>query len=254
MANYLYLSMIPESLVVSMLPPREFGTYLAVGTEKRARGQAMFFDLTGDLLGEYFDLTTAARHCVPHTDGQPKHSVYVAVYRVLEHVPLQAVNSLWLTTKDGRSLELKQQELPHEFPGRFHLYQEICPVHPLIASLLPPWEFCRFITGRGKPIFVPKICFVDLELSEWADDPRNGRARDLPYPHLEHVRDCLLQLEGDVKKPTKTIDRVYPQQSHYRCIKNGFFLGDGTAVQYYPFPSREDLESKYHHWWRSANV
>ncbi len=34
--TYLYLSMTPESLVASMLPPEQFGNYLAVGTRKSA--------------------------------------------------------------------------------------------------------------------------------------------------------------------------------------------------------------------------
>lgn len=43
MKRYLYLSLLPEALIASMLPPEEFGNYLAVGTKKRTRGQAIFF-------------------------------------------------------------------------------------------------------------------------------------------------------------------------------------------------------------------
>ena len=46
MSVYLYLSLIPEALIASMLPPLDFGTYLAIGTKKRTRGQAMFFSAT----------------------------------------------------------------------------------------------------------------------------------------------------------------------------------------------------------------
>ena len=55
METYLYLSIMPESLIVSMLPPSEFGTYLAVGTKKSAHGQAIFFSLKG-LDSEAFNL------------------------------------------------------------------------------------------------------------------------------------------------------------------------------------------------------
>ena len=37
MSIYLYASLVPEALIVSMLPPDEFGTYYAVGTRKKAR-------------------------------------------------------------------------------------------------------------------------------------------------------------------------------------------------------------------------
>lgn len=254
MKTHLYLSMVPEALVASMLPPEEFGTYLAVGTEKRSRGNAIFLDLDDDCQCEHFDLASIPERCVPHPDGQPKHSVYLAIYRVLEHVPLDALNSLWLVTQDGRVLELKQASLPEDGPVKYHLYQEVCPVHPLIASTLGPAEFCRFITDPSRPIDVPRICFVDLELSELADDPRHGRATGLPYPYLEHIRDCLVELESDGGKHTKTVDRIHRESFPFRCIKRGFFLGDQEGLLYYPFPPRIELETTHYPWWRSANV
>ena len=39
---YLYLSLIPEALIASMLPPEEFGTYLAVGTKDPWPGDVFF--------------------------------------------------------------------------------------------------------------------------------------------------------------------------------------------------------------------
>ncbi|MDT8300491.1 MAG: hypothetical protein RQ760_03340, partial [Sedimentisphaerales bacterium] len=146
MEYHLYISLIPESLVVSMLPAEEFGRYLAVGTKKRANEQAIFFELSNDFESEHFDLKGAIELCKPHEDGQPKHSVYVSTYRVLEHVSLEAIGSLWLVTSNGLTLELKQAPLPTKTEEIHHLYQELCPVHPLIASTLDPSEFCKFIT------------------------------------------------------------------------------------------------------------
>jgi hypothetical protein len=45
MTVHLYLSLIPEALIASMLTPEEFGAYYAVGSEKRSRGQAIFFEI-----------------------------------------------------------------------------------------------------------------------------------------------------------------------------------------------------------------
>jgi len=42
MTTHFYLSLLPEALIVSMLDPEEFGTYYAVGSAKKSRGQAMF--------------------------------------------------------------------------------------------------------------------------------------------------------------------------------------------------------------------
>ncbi len=251
--TYLYLSMTPEALVASMLPPMAFGIYLAVGTRKRSHGQAMYFDLKTNFQSDYFDLSSIADRCVPHPDGQPKHSVYIGIYRALEHIPLEAVNNLYLATKDGRVLELQQGQIPSQIRGKYHLYKEICPVHPLIASSLNPMEFCRFITDPSGHIYVPRICFVDMELGELAEDSRNDRTDDLPYHHLDHIRDCLLQLENQ-QKHIKTVDRIEPLEYSYHRIKSGFFLGDRHGLLYFPFPSLSELESTYHKWWRSADV
>jgi hypothetical protein len=253
MATYLYFSMMPESLVASMLPPEEFGTYLAVGTRRWTRGQAMFFDLKGEFPTEDFDFSLVAERCVPHPDGQPKHSLYLGIYRVLERVPLEVFNSLWVVTPGGHVLELKRASLPTEFPGKFHLYQEICPLHPLVASSLVPDEFCRFITDPAKPISVPRIFFVELELAELAEDPERGQPTNLPYAHMDHVRDCLMEVQRDATKHTKTVDRIHPQEFPYRCVKSGFYLGDQEQVLYYPFPSEEELQTQYASWWRYAS-
>jgi len=74
-AMYLYLSLIPEALIASMLPPEEFGAYLAVGTRKRTLGQAMFFAVEGLKSSTAFDLREAERRCVPHPDGEPPGQV-----------------------------------------------------------------------------------------------------------------------------------------------------------------------------------
>ena len=251
MATYLYLCMTPESLVASMLPPEEFGTYLAVGTKKRTRGQAIFFELASGFTSDYFDLSNIDGRCVAHPDGEPKHSVYLAIYRVLEHVPPEALRNLYLVTAHGRVLQIAPAAGPPATTGRYHLYQELCPVHPLIASALGPQDFGRFITDRSRPIWVPRICFVELALGDLASDPAGGSARDLPYPHIDHLRNCLLELEDG--KQAKTVDRIPQAFLLYRCVHNGLFVADQQAMRYYPYPQPQDMEDRYYEWWRCAN-
>jgi len=251
---YLYLSLIPEALIASMLGPIEFGSYLAVGNNKRTLGQAMFFSIEGYRSSEVFDLAEAERRCVPKPNGAPKHSVYLSIYRVLEQVPLEVLRNLYLVTPDGRVLELAASERIPAPAKKYHLYQEICPVHPRIVSSLGPGDFTRHITAPESPIFLPRILFVDLRLGELADDPEKAVIRDLPYHAIEHLRDCLIELKNNPEKHTKIVDRIHPQSFPYRSVDTGFYLGGGDGLRFYPFPALGDLQSKYYEWWRSASI
>jgi hypothetical protein len=251
---YLYLSLIPEALIASMLPPEEFGSYLAVGTQKRTMGQAMFFSIEGLEKSDVFDLKEARRRCVPHPSGEPKHSVYLSIYRALEQVPFSAIRELYMVTPDGRVLGLERGGEPPRLKRKFHLYQELCPVHPRIASDKEPAEFVRHITSPGLPMRLPRLCFVDLRLGELAVDPERAVIHDLPYHAIDHLRDCLVQLKRNPEKGTKTVDRNHPQSFPYRSVETGVYLGDSKELLFYPFPSLEDLQSKYYEWWRSASI
>ncbi len=253
METNLYLVIFPESLVVSMLGPSEFGAYLATGTQKRAREQAMYFQLDSGFESDYFDLEKAKKACVPHEDGRPKHSVYVSTYRALEHVPLNVIGDLWLVTRDGRGLALQKSEAPEKYEGEYHLYQELCPIHPLIASKLNAKDFNHFITDPTVTVSVPKICFVEMDLGDLANEPLVQKVKNLPYSNIGHIRDCLIELASK-GKTTKTINRIQHEHIPYRCIMNGFFVGDHSKMLYYPFPSLADMEKLHHYWWRSAEL
>jgi hypothetical protein len=250
--NYLYLSLMPESLIASMLGPAEFGNYFATGMKKRTRGQAMFFQVDPDFSSDYFPLADIEERCQPHADGQPKRSVYLSIYRVLEHLPLRALLNLYLVTSEGAVLELSKQSFAADERKELHLYQELCPVTPRIATSFHPADFCRFVTQPGYPISVPKLIFVELMLNGMAVDPFLGHPDDLPYSDINHLRDCLIELLLHPEKPTKTVIRYLQQDLLYRAIKNGFFIGDQEEFFYYPFPSFEELELKQGAWWQSA--
>ena len=253
MKRYLYFSLTPEALIASMLPPHEFGNYQAVGSKKRTRGQSMFFEVDTDLVGSHFSMKTMEEKCVPDANGALKKSVYLSIYRVFEHLPIAALKSLYLATDDGRVLELNKSEYKaDEQEGGCHLYQELCPVVPRIASSLAPADFMKFVTDTSKPISVPKLVFVDLRLDGLADDPKNGTTEDLPYKNLDHLRDCLLQVNKDDPKKTKTVIRVFKGDLLYRTCKNGFFVGDQETLHYYHLPTQAELQEDHYAWWRSS--
>jgi hypothetical protein len=252
MEKYLYLSLIPESLIASQLPPEEFGNYYAVGTRKRSRGQAVFFEVEPGFPSDGFSWEIMEQRTVPHEDGRLKRSVYLGVYRVLERVPLEALKKLYLVTDDGRVLALDKAPYVPDQLHSLHLYQEFCPMTPRVVSNLAPLEFCKQITNLANSVSVPKIVFSELELDKLARDPDSSDIGDLPYRNIGHLRDCLRELQAKQDKTNKQVDRALSGQVLFRTIKNGFFIGDGQEMLYYPLPPREQLEREYFEWWRSA--
>lgn len=254
MKKYLYLSLIPESLIASQLTPEEFGNYYAVGTEKRSRGQAIFFDIDPEKVGDAIDLSAMGTRCVEHEDGRPRRSSYLSIYRVLERLPLDAIGDLHLATSDGRVLTLQSREWEPESLNSLHLYQEYCPVTPRVASALSPENFLKRITDPAQPVHVPKIIFSELKLDDLAFNPETGNAGNLPYFNIDHLRDCLTSVRDQPGKETKAVVRHTLYDVIFRTLKNGFFVGDQEKMLYYPMPSKEELETKHYVWWRSAQA
>jgi hypothetical protein len=254
MTIHFYLSLIPEALIASMLPPEEFGSYYAVGSKKKSRGQAIFFEVDPKFKSSYFHIEEATRRCVPHEDGSPKRSIYLAVYRVLENVPLSALGTLYLVTQDGRTLGIdRTRNLPKEDEG-LHLYREIAPVPPLVVSNLAPQAFYDLIVRSPTSLIkLPAICFAELRLGELADDPQNGNMGDLPYENIDHLRNCLLEVRGKTVH-TKMVDRLPPRVIPYRTIQNGLFVGNSERLNFYGLPPWDELKKSDYNWWRSAGM
>ncbi len=251
MKKYYYLVATPESLIASHLAPVDFGNYLAVGTKKQIRGQAIFFEIDPDktkLNQDYINLKM-----VPYDTGEPKRSVYLSIYRAFESVPMKAFKDLYLVTDDGKVLEIEPRDYVETRPDEIHLYQQLVPITTRVASKLPPINFIRLLTDPTQPVSAPKIFMVDLQLNELVSNP-NAPLSNLPYPNPDHLRDCIATLKNSPGRQTKTVLRFWRDDISYRTIRTGFFVGDKDHYIFYPFPSISDLEGKYYLWWRSALV
>lgn len=254
MTVHLYVSLLPEALIASMISPEEFGTYYAVGTRRKLHGQAIFLELDPSFRHSFFRIEEGLERCVPHSDGEPKKSVYISTYRVLEHIPLDAIQKLYLVTAYGETLGIDRSDTLPEDDGDLHLYQEIAPVQPLVVSTLGPVPFYKFITqDPNSMIHLPAIAFADLRLGSLARDPEYGEVGELPYDYIPHLRECLVELQEKTIE-TKMVDRVHPVEFPYRMIKTGIYIGNREELAYYPLPSRDELRDKYYRWWRSANL
>lgn len=253
MAIHYYLSAFPmEALIASELEPTQFGSYMATGSKKGSDELIIFAELEGGF-GKDFDWSYAEKKCVTHPNGDPKHSVYLSVYRTLENIPLSAMKSLYLTTRDGRSLELKRAESP-ELPKdrEFYVYQELCPIKPLIVSKLAPEGFAQNLTDKKNLVSVPKILFADLKTPNLDDMENTGNTGGFLLNKKAHFLSCVSSISDAAGKQNKTFDRSHVESFSFQTIASGIFLGDGKDLLMYPMPDVEEIKKSYYDWGRSA--
>ena len=253
MQVHLYLSLVPEALIFSQLPPEKFGKYMAKGAKNSNKRPAFFFEVDPELESEAFNLKAARERCLPHADGSPRRSTYAAVYLALANVPISAVGNLYVTTSDGITLCLDGKTDWEDEPlGNLNLYQELCPVQPRVASPLGPKAFAQWVTDPSNPIFLPRIAFCEMRLDDLAENPEHGKANRLPYPNVNHIRECLISLKGTPDKKTKMVNRDLELPRIFHVLENGFFLGDQQDFRAYLMPPAETLETEHVTWYTSA--
>ncbi|MCC5847565.1 MAG: hypothetical protein JJU29_05665 [Verrucomicrobia bacterium] len=252
---HLYLTLFPtESLIASHLNPQAFAIYMATGTKRGSSEPLTFIEITGDT-SHFIDPDYLTTELGKLPEGRIKHSLYLSIYRSLEETPLANLGSLYLVTHDGRSLCLEPSDAP-EFPADENkfLYQELCPVRPLVVSNLNPVAFCQHMTNPTVKIHLPKIAFVHkrvVDLDQWSESGYYG-GHYLASP--SHVKSCFQSLDKATGKYTKVIGRSRLQTFNYGLIDSGVYVGDSQTVRFYPMKSREELNNKHYAWAKSAQI
>ncbi len=250
-----YLTVSPvEALIASQLTPEEFGCYMAVGSRKGSAEQLIFIEVE-EGFGDCFDWNFAKEKCTSHPDGKPKSSLYMSIYRVLENVPLKYMKSLFLTTQDGRTLELPRSEYvsPADWQG-CALYKELCPVTPLVASPLSPGEFAKYLVNDTHKVQVPSIIFADIKILERDQLKDSGNVGTVSKLAIDHIHDCISQVARSGGKMTKTVDRSFNSKFTYQTIDKGIYAADSTGIIFYPMPDIETLKQENYDWGRSAYI
>lgn len=254
MESHLYLSLIPEALIMSQLPPEKFGNYMATGSQRQIEGPAVFFEIDPDADLSAFRLEDARARCKVHADGSPRRSIYISVYNVLPRVPLAAFRRAFLTTPAGLTLTLEPREWKPAGDDQFFLFQELGPVYPRVASRLEPQAFCRFVTDPDHMVSVPRLAFIDLKLGVLAESAGAKLSGNMPYQHIEHLRSCLQALQENPGRMTKIVNRGLRPDILFAMIRSGLFVGDVGGIRFFPMPSEDVLERDHNLWWHSAQA
>jgi len=255
MESHLYLSLIPEALILSQLTPAEFGRYLATGSKRQIVGPAVFIEVDRQADLATFRIDEAMARCVPHSDGSPRRSVYLAIHNVLGCVPPAAMLKAYLTTPAGSSLALEPGEwrAKDDEEANF-LYQELGPVYPRVASRLRPKDFCDAVTDPTAFVSLPAIAFIDLKIGGLAYEPERVEVPGTLYSVSDHIRECFSSLDHKVGRPTKIVNRGLRPDLLFYLVRSGLFVGGRGELKYFPLPDGDTLESEHHLWWHSAQA
>ena len=252
MKTHYYLSIFPtEALIASQLEPDRFGAYMAIGSKNGSFEKIMFIEVNGDF-GNYFDWKYAAERCVAHPNGTPKNSVWMSVYRSLENTPVDRMVSLYLTTQDGRTLALPKSEFHRpEQKKDYYVYQELCPVTPLVVSALDPSDFARYMTEDKNHVKVPAVAFADLKVVDFANTEKTGNIGATYDKNLEHLKECVHAVTEHSAKVNKNVERSNLAFG-YQIINQGVYVSDGKNLAMFAMPSHEQMRQNHYDWARSA--
>jgi hypothetical protein len=255
METHYYLSIFPqEALIASQLEPEQFGQYMATGSKNGSYEKIMFIEIDGGF-GDYFHWNHAEQKCVRHEDGGPKHSLWMSVYRTLEHVPLTNLKELYLTTNDGRSLRIEPGTYePSDMQRSYWVYQELCPIRPLVVSTYDPSSFSKHMTHPDVKVHVPKIAFADLKVINFDNLEDTGNVGRVYDTNLNHLKQCIISVTGDNVKKVKNVERAHTESFGYQTIKRGVYVGERDMVIEYRMPTPQDIRINHYDWGKSAMV
>jgi hypothetical protein len=256
METHYYLSIFPlEALIASQLTPEQFGQYMATGRKNGSYEKLIFIEIEGGF-GNFFDWKHADENCVRHQDGEPKHSLWMSTYRTLENVPLSAMKELYLVTNDGRSLKLSPAPFkkPDVHP-RYYVYQELCPIRPLVVSTYDAETFSTHMTHKDVKVSVPKIAFTDLKVINFDNLEDTGNVGSVYDTNLEHLKACIMSVTAsEAVKKVKNVERSRTESFGYQTINHAIYVGEGEQVIEYRMPDIDTIRMNHFDWGRSALV
>ncbi len=259
--KYLYSIMYPNfGLVASMLPPVEFGRHYAIGSTRYFQGQVIFIEVDINFRHDFFPIDEVLREVKPKADGSPKRTKFVKTYRVLEHLDLSALKSLYVTSTSGKVLEIERKNYNRTHkPSLIRTFQEICPFSYVLLTYMTPPEFGVYITDpKNHARGAPKVMFTQIDLPiekflrEIEENPFLGSP--IPNVHPHKLRDQILELRAHPEKLMKgvSLDSALSRLPFLR-LRTGFWIAAPNEFVYYPIPDRETLENEHSAWFKSLS-
>ena len=258
--KHLYAIMYPNfALVASQLEPADFGRYYSVGSARYYSGKMVFIEVDINFRHPYFPIDEYLEQTKEHPDGSPKMTKFISSYRVLEHLSMESLGSLYAANTTGEVLRIEPHAYaPQPTNSRIRIIQELNPHQLLIASTYDPVELGKYLT-TPSPRGCPKLCFTEIDLdidhflTTWAENPFT--AAPVPGIHPQKLATVLEALKADPQPRTKSIgiQSIFDRVSYLR-LNGGFFVAGEDQLKHYPMPSSEVLQRDHYSWWKHSDT
>ncbi|MFP4494396.1 MAG: hypothetical protein ACLFN3_00605 [Halochromatium sp.] len=256
--SHLYQILAPNpALVASQLDPEAFAKHYTAGSVRYYAGKVVFAEIDLDYRHPYFKIDDALAALQPHPDGRPKATKFISTYRVLEHIDLEAIQRLFLSTPEGYTLGLAPApyDKTHE-AGFLRIYANIAPLRMLVMSRLDFPAFGKYITDPDFPKGAPKQFYtqVDLDIEHFLEEFEERPTMHPPIPglHPSNLRAAIMELRAEPSKLTKglRLDSAF-DTIPYKTIRHGFMFASQEATRFFPMPTLDEIEATHYRFWRA---
>jgi hypothetical protein len=255
--NRIYMVLYPNTtLIASQYEPEMFARHYTSGSSRHYTGKVVFAEVGLSYRNDYFDIDNILKEMIPHEDGRPKATKFIASYRVLEHVDLSAIKKLYLSTEEGHCIGLERGEYDTAHQEAIRIYAEISPMRMLVMSKQNPREFGAYITDPANHKSAPKQFYTQLNidipefLKEFEENP--FQPSPVAALHPSTIRDAYNELMSRPGKYSKGIALDSNLDSiSYRLLKHGFtFATKGESI-FFPLPDLHTIEARNLKFWRT---
>jgi hypothetical protein len=258
--NYLYMICFPNpSLIGSQLNPERFARHYTVGSARDYQGRLVFAELDPEFRNGFFDIEGGMKALVPHDDGRPKSTKFIASYRILENIDLSAIRALYLSTPAGYTMRI--EPAPYETapsPNVLRIYAEINPIRMLVLSKSNFADFGKYVTEPGNPKGAPKIFYTQLEfnIDEFIEEFSLNPLMPPPIPglHPSKLRDAIHEVQRISAKVHKGLSLDCPfDRIPARMIRHGFMFAAGDDSRFFPMPDMQTIETDFYKYFKTMN-
>jgi len=256
--RHLYMILHPNhSLIASQLDPERFIRHYIQGSTRYLEGRLVFAEVDESFRNPYFGIDGAFAQLKPHEDGSPKATKFIASYRVLEHMDLDAIGTLYYCNSTGDYVALEPGTEEHKSRGdEMRIILEINPVRFIVLTKHDFAEFAGYITDSANPKGAPKAFYTQLELSvdeftrEYDESPFVSSY--IPGIHPARLRDAVAEVKRTPGKLLKGISLDCPiDRISYKLLRHGFMFAQAGKTKFYPLLPLDEVERRFYKFWKT---